>query len=69
MKEELNYCVSIFILFLQILIGTGLIIIGSKSFIKNPDNLNNVYLIALGVFLLTGSGRKEVGELFPKIKV
>lgn len=66
MKQKTKDIVALVILIIQVAFGSFLIILG--AFGSNSKSYIGIFIITLGVFLLIGSGRKEVWDLFNLFK-
>ena len=66
MKQKTKDWVAFGILIIQIMVGIFLIIYGVWKI--KCDNYLSAVIIALGVFLLVGSGRKDIAKIFSLFK-
>lgn len=66
MKQKTKDWIAFVILTIQVIVGIFLIFGG--VFRIKCDNYVSTVIIALGVFLLVGSGRKEISEIFSFFK-
>ncbi|MBS3145191.1 hypothetical protein J4414_00095 [Candidatus Woesearchaeota archaeon] len=66
MKKNTKETIGLIVLIIQLVAGIGLIIFGAL-FLK-CENYTSLIMMAIGAFLLVGSGRKEISEMFSLFK-
>ena len=66
MKKNTKEVIGLVVLIIQLLFGIGLIAFG--AFFLKCENYSSAIVVAIGAFLLVGSGRKEISEIFSLFK-
>ena len=66
MKKNTKEVIGLVVLIVQLLLGIGLIAFG--AFFLKCENYTSLIMMAIGAFLLVGSGRKEISEMFSLFK-